>query len=132
MGEPRSVARIKSLTPVPGLTGIALVTAHPPAEMSNIVPSRMSVFPIVEKRTWSSTGILGCSRHSIMVGPGRVLVGNRLFKEFDGNGVLPHFLHQAQISHVANDAGELRAVIAHDAGAVNDDIIDQPVSRGMQ
>jgi len=59
------------------------------------------------------------------------LVRRGLFEEFDGNGVLLHFLHEPDIAHVANDAGKLRPVIAHDAGAVDDHIIDQPIIAGM-
>jgi hypothetical protein len=70
IGATKSVARISSLTPAPGWTEAALVTAQPPADMSNIVPSLMSVCPIVEKEIGISTGILGSSRHSIMASSG--------------------------------------------------------------
>lgn len=131
IGVPRLVARISSLTPVPGLTAAVLVTAQPPAEMSNMVPSRIAVCPIAENKICNSTGILGCSRHSIMAGSGRQSAWRRSFEEFDGDGLLLHLFHKAHVGHVANDTGELCAVVTHNAGPVNDDIIDQPVPRDM-
>jgi hypothetical protein len=49
MGDPKSVARMRILTADPGCTALMLVTAHPPAERSNIVPSLIDVLPLVEK-----------------------------------------------------------------------------------
>src|SRR6185295_8207807 len=46
-----------------------LVTAHPPAERSNMVPSRISVLLVLEKKTCMSTGMRGYSRHSIIQSP---------------------------------------------------------------
>jgi hypothetical protein len=43
-----------------------LVTAHPLADKSNIVPSQISAWLVLEKKTRMSTGIRGYSRHSIM------------------------------------------------------------------
>jgi hypothetical protein len=43
-----------------------LVTAHPLADRSNIVPSQISALLVLEKKTCMSTGIRGYSRHSIM------------------------------------------------------------------
>src|SRR6476661_5056297 len=46
-----------------------LVTAHPPAERSNMVPSRISVLLVLEKKICMSTGMRGYSRHSIIQSP---------------------------------------------------------------
>lgn len=62
----------------------------------------------------------------------RSALGTRGFlEEFDGHGVLSHFFHEAYIGNIANDTRKLRAIIAHDAGTIDDHIIDQPVLGDM-
>ncbi len=63
-------SRLDLLDTVLRRKGHEVVTAQPLAEMSNIVPSRISVVLILERKTRSSTGILGCSQHSIRVACG--------------------------------------------------------------
>jgi hypothetical protein len=53
------------------------MTAHPVADRSDIVPSRMSVLLVSGKTTSMSMGIRGYSRHSIMRSSNRFKVPRR-------------------------------------------------------
>lgn len=54
----------------------------------------------------------------------RGLRRRRFFKDLYGNRVLFHLLDQSDIRNVTNKTGELCAVIAYDAGSIDDHVID--------
>lgn len=50
----------------------------------------------------------------------------RFLEDLYGDGFLSHLFDQSYIRGITNNTGELRAVIAHDAGSIDDNIIDPP------
>ena len=56
------------------------------------------------------------------------LWSRRPFKRFHHECFLFHLAHQRGVGMVADNAGELRMVIAHDARAVDDHILHMPIT----
>ena len=54
--------------------------------------------------------------------------GCGLFKHFHDEAPLLHLLHESCVRGIADNTGKLCPVVSHDAGAVNDYVVDEPIT----
>lgn len=66
-----------------------------------------------------------------MTNVGGGLLSRGLFKDFDCDSLLSHFLHQSPVGHVADDTPELRPIIAHNTRPIDHNIVDSPIAGVM-